>query len=97
MRKIIRCPTHPGNIIREDYLLPLSVTIKDMAETLGVSRKTLSKIINERGSITPDMALRLSRAFDTTPELWLNLQKNYDLWQAETHLREWKKVKPIPQ
>ena len=97
MRKIIRCPTHPGNIIREDYLLPLSVTIKDMAEVLGVSRKTLSKIINERGSITPDMALRLSRAFDTTPELWLNLQKNYDLWQAETHSKEWKKVKPIPQ
>ena len=65
MRRMIRRPTHPGNIIREDYLLPLSVTIKDMAETLGVSRKTLSKIINERGSITPDTALRLSRAFDT--------------------------------
>ena len=67
-----------------------------MAETLGVSRKTLSKIINGRGSITPDMALRLSRAFDTSPEFWLNLQKNYDLWQAETLSKEWRKVKPIP-
>jgi addiction module HigA family antidote len=75
MRKMIRRPTHPGNIIKEDYLLPLSITIKDMADTLGVSRKTLSKIINERGAITPDMALRLSRAFDTTPDFWLNLQK----------------------
>ena len=96
MRKMIRRPTHPGNIIKEDYLVPLSVTIKDMAELLGVSRKTLSKIINERGSITPDMALRLSRAFDTTPGFWLNLQKNYDLWQAETASKEWQKVKPIP-
>ncbi len=97
MRKITRKPTHPGNIIKEDYLLPLSVTIKDMAENLGVSRKTLSKIINERGSITPDMALRLSRAFDTSPDLWLNLQKNYDLWLAETESKEWKKVKPFPK
>jgi len=96
MRRMIRCPTHPGNIIKEDYLLPLSITIKDMADTIGVSRKTLSKIINERGSITPDMALRLSRAFDTTPDFWLNLQKNYDLWHAETASKEWQKVKPYP-
>ncbi|MGB5157101.1 helix-turn-helix transcriptional regulator [Desulfobacterium sp. N47] len=97
MKKMTRRPTHPGNIIKEDYLLPLSATIKDMAATLGVSRKTLSKIINERGTITPDMALRLSRAFDTTPDFWLNLQKNYDLWQAETESQEWKKVKPFPK
>ncbi len=97
MRRMIRRPTHPGNIIKEDYLLPLSITIKDMADTLGVSRKTLSKIINERGAITPDMALRLSRAFDTTPDFWLNLQQNYDLWHAETASKEWQKVKPFPQ
>ena len=83
MRKIKRQPTHPGKIIKEDYLMPLSITIKDMAELLGISRKTLSKIINERGSISPDMALRLSRAFDTTPDLWLILKKNYDLLHAE--------------
>jgi len=97
MRRVIRRPTHPGKIIKEDYILPLSITIKDMSATLGVSRKTLSKIINERGSITPDMALRLSRAFDTTPLLWVNLQKNFDLWQAETESQEWKKVKPFSQ
>jgi len=97
MQRMTRRPTHPGNIIKEDYLLPLSITIKDMAATLGVSRKTLSKIINERGAITPNMALRLSRALDTTPDFWLNLQKNFDLWQAKIETQEWKKVKPLPQ
>jgi len=95
MKKMKRQPTHPGTIIREDYLEPLSISIKDMAAMLGVSRKTLSKIINERGSFTPDMALRLSRAFDTTPDLWLNLQKNYDLWHAEKDSKDWKTVKPL--
>jgi addiction module HigA family antidote len=95
MRKMKRQPTHPGSIIKNDYLGPLSITIKDMAKLLGVSRKTLSKIINERGSITPDMALRLSRAFNTTPDLWLNLQKNFDLWHAGISSKEWQKVKPI--
>jgi antitoxin HigA-1 len=97
MKRMTRCPTHPGRIIKEDYLLPLCLTIKDIAEKLGVSRKTLSKIINERGAVTPDMALRLARAFDTTPDFWLNLQKNYDLWHAEMASQEWWKVKPFPR
>ncbi len=95
MRKIKRQPTHPETIINEDYLIPLNVTIKDMASLLGVSRKTLSKIVNERGSITPDMALRLSRAFDTTPDLWMTLQKNFDLWKAENSSNAWQSVKPL--
>jgi len=90
-----RQPTHPGKIIREDYLKPLSMTINEFASVLGISRKTLSKIINERGAITPDMALRLSRAFNTTPDFWLNLQKNYDLWLAEHSSNEWQRVKPL--
>lgn len=96
MQKMKRKPTHPGKIIKEDYLSPLSISIKDMSSNLGVSRKTLSKIINERGSITPEMALRLSRAFDTTPDLWMNLQKKYDLWQAEHSSNSWQTVKPLP-
>ena len=95
MRKMERQPTHPGKIIREDYLQYLSITISELASILDISRKTLSKIINERGSITPDMALRLSRAFDTTPNFWLNLQKNYDLWQAEHASKGWQRVKPL--
>lgn len=95
MRTMKRQPTHPGAILKEDYLQPLSITIQEMAAVLGVSRKTLSKIINGRGAVTPDMALRLSRAFDTTPELWMNLQKNYDLWHAAHDSKAWKLVKPV--
>jgi len=90
-----RQPTHPGNIIREDYLKPLAITISELASVLGVSRKTLSKILNGRGAITPDMALRLARAFNTTADLWLSLQKNYDLWQAEHTSNDWQRVKPL--
>ena len=95
MKKMKRKPTHPGVIVKEDYLKPLSLTITELSSVLGISRKTLSKIINERGSVTPDMALRLSQAFDTTPIFWLNLQKNYDLWQAEHVSNEWQLIKPF--
>ena len=64
-------------------------------EELGMVSPEYAKIINCRGAITPDMALRLSRAFDTTPELWINLQKNYDLWHAAHTSNSWKAVKPI--
>lgn len=97
MREMKRQPTHPGAILKEDYLVPLAITITDMAAKLGVSRKTLSKILNENGAITPDMALRLSRAFGTTPDLWLNLQKNYDLWNAQHASNAWKSVRPLPE
>ena len=95
MRTMKRQPTHPGVILKEDYLNPLAITITNMARILGVSRKTLSKIINEGGSITPDMALRLSITLDTTPELWMNLQQNYDLWKAKHTSTAWQSVKPI--
>ena len=95
MRIRKRAPAHPGRIIKNHHLKPLSMKIKDLANVLGVSRKTLSKIVNENGSITPDMALRLSRAFDTSPDLWLNLQKNFDLWKASNQSDDWKKVQPI--
>nr|VFJ90946.1 MAG: addiction module antidote protein, HigA family [Candidatus Kentron sp. H]VFJ92092.1 MAG: addiction module antidote protein, HigA family [Candidatus Kentron sp. H]VFJ98665.1 MAG: addiction module antidote protein, HigA family [Candidatus Kentron sp. H] len=96
MKKMTRQPMHPGKILKEDYLAPLSITVTELSSVIGVSRKTLSKIINERGSVTPDMALRLSRAFDTSPDLWMNLQKNYDLWQAEHLSDSWQFVKPFP-
>ena len=95
MRRMEREPTHPGKIIREDYLKPLAITISKFASVLGVSRKTLSKILNGRGTITPDMALRLARAFNTTADFWLNLQKNHDLWQAEHRSNDWQRVKPF--
>lgn len=75
-------PPHPGEILRELCLEPLDLTITDAATGLGVSRKTLSSILNGRAGISPEMALRLSIAFDTTPESWLNQQAQYDLWIA---------------
>lgn len=90
-----RQPAHPGGILKRHYMEPLTLTVSELAKALGVSRKTLSKIVNERGSITPEMALRLSRAFDTTPALWLNLQQNYDLWWASHESRDWKLVEAL--
>ena len=95
MRTRKRPPTHPGDILKRHYMEPLSLTVLELASTLGVSRKTLSKIVNERGDITPDMALRLSKAFKTTPELWLNLQQAYDLWQASHKSDAWKLVEAV--
>ena len=95
MERRKRAPNHPGAILSRQYLEPLELTVSELARILGVSRKTVSKIINERGSITADMALRLSRAFKTTPQLWLNLQQNYQLWHAAQDSDRWKKVKAI--
>jgi len=76
-------PPHPGEIIRELCLEPLGISVTEAAESLGVSRKTLSSILNGRAGISPEMAIRLSIAFDTSPESWLSQQSQYDLWQAE--------------
>jgi len=76
-------PPHPGEILRTLCLEPLELTVSDAARALGVSRKTLSSILNGRAGISPEMAIRLSIAFDTTAESWLNQQMHYDLWQAE--------------
>jgi addiction module HigA family antidote len=95
MRERKRPPVHPGRILKNHHLIPLSISITDLAKILGVSRKTTSRIINERGAITPDMALRLSRAFKTTPNLWLGLQQEYDLWHATHESREWQRVKAV--
>jgi len=95
MRIKRRPPTHPGGILKRHYLEPLSLTISELARILGVSRKTISKIVNEHGSVTPDMALRLSKAFKTTPELWLNLQQNYDLWYASQKSNNWHMIEAV--
>lgn len=78
-------PPHPGEVIRELCLEPLKLSVTEAAKGLGVSRKTLSAILNGRAGISPEMAVRLSIAFDTTAESWLNQQLQYDLWNAEQH------------
>jgi len=76
-------PPHPGEVLRELCLEPLGVTVTAAAKSLGVSRKALSELLNGKSGISPEMAVRLSIAFDTTPESWLTQQMHYDLWRAE--------------
>jgi antitoxin HigA-1 len=76
-------PPHPGEILRSLCLEPLGLSVTDAAKGLGVSRKTLSAVLNGRSGVSPEMAVRLSIAFNTSAESWLNQQVQYDLWQAE--------------
>src|SRR6056297_3053599 len=79
---ITRKPTHPGEILLEDVIKPLGLTITEAAQKLGVSRKTLSELVNQRSSLSPEMALRISKATHTSPESWLGMQLKLDLWNA---------------
>lgn len=83
-------PPHPGEILRELCLEPLGISVTKAAEALGVSRKTLSAILNGRAGISPEMAVRLSIAFNTSPESWLNQQAQYDLWRVRQKQSEFK-------
>lgn len=76
-------PPHPGQLLRKAYLEPYELTVTQLARALRVSRKNLSEILNGHTGISPEMALRLSRAFNTNPEWWMNQQMQYDLWQAQ--------------
>ena len=75
-------PPHVGEILREMYLEPLQLSVTDVAKRLGVSRQAISRLINEKTGISADMALRLAKAFGTSPEYWMNMEKNYELWQV---------------
>lgn len=79
-------PSHPGKVLRDIYLEPLGLGQSEAAENLGVTRKTLSLLLNEHQGISAEMALRLAKAFNTTPELWLNMQNSYDLWMIKKKL-----------
>ena len=72
-------PPHPGRLVRQDCLEPLGLTITDGAKALGVSRQALNNLVNGKSGISPEMAFRLSKAFGSTPEVWLRIQMNYDL------------------
>ena len=79
-------PPHPGEIIREYCIDALNLTVTDAAKFLGVTRKTLSALLNAKAGISPEMALRLSRVFGRSPEGWLKLQLQYDLWKAQNRV-----------
>lgn len=81
-----RKPTHPGRILREEFLEPSGLTQTELAEELGISLPRLNEIVNERRNVSADTALRLSHYFDTTPEFWMNLQRSVDLWEAKQNM-----------
>jgi len=90
-----RRPTPPGEILSYEYFEPLGLTQKELAAALGITRVRLSEIIRGKRAITPDTALRLARFFDTTPEFWLGLQTDLNLWDTlQAHGAEYDKIKP---
>jgi addiction module HigA family antidote len=76
-------PVHPGTILKGLYLEPMEITITQAANNLGIARKTLSQLVNGHMGVSAEMAIRLSKALNTSPQLWLNMQQGYDLWVAE--------------
>ncbi len=88
-------PPHPGEFIKEIYIQPFNLTSRSVAETLNVSPSTFSRLLNGGSNISPEMALRLSKALGRSPESWLAMQDQYDLWHAKkkVNLREVKKLK----
>ena len=89
-------PTHPGEMLREDFLPDYGLTVAGLAKALGVSRQTMNDLLRERRGVSPAMALRLSRLFSNSPEFWLNAQRAVDLWDAEKALKtRVERIKPL--
>jgi len=95
-RPLKRAPIHPGEILREDVLSSLGISVTEAARRLGVSRQQLHRILACTNPITPRMALRIGRFAGNGPGLWLRMQQNYDLWQAEQQMKEeLSKIEPV--
>ncbi|XOV87380.1 MAG: HigA family addiction module antitoxin [Pseudomonadota bacterium] len=95
-RKMLRRPTHPGEMLREDFLPDFELTVSGLAESIGVSRQSVNEILRERRAISPEMALRLSKLFGNSPEFWMNAQRAVDLWDAsQTIKKDVQKIKPL--
>jgi addiction module HigA family antidote len=90
---MMKSPAHPGEMLREDVLAPLGLSVTEAAERLGMSRVALSRVLNGRAAISPDLAVRLERAGVSTARAWLSMQANYDL--AEAMQRQQPDVKPL--
>ncbi len=95
MRDPRRQPTHPGEVLREDVLPALRMTQTEFAERLGVSRLSVSELLHERRALSADMAVRIGRLTDTTPESWLHMQTAVDLWALEQDSKRYRHIEPI--
>ncbi|RJQ53623.1 MAG: addiction module antidote protein, HigA family [Actinobacteria bacterium] len=91
-----RKPTHPGEMLREDFIPDYGLSVSGLASALGVSRQTINELLRERRAVSPEMALRLSRLFGNSPEFWLNAQRAVDLWQARRAISDKvRRIKPV--
>ena len=79
---VSRKPTHPGEILREEFIPDYGLSVTQLSQRLSVSRQSVNELVRERRAVSPDMALRLARLFGTSPQYWLNLQRNVDLWDS---------------
>jgi addiction module HigA family antidote len=93
---IRRRPTHPGEMLREDFLPDYDLTVSGLAEAIGVSRQSVNELLRARRAVSPEMALRLSRLFGNSPEFWLNAQRAIDLWEAGKAIRgDMRRIRPL--
>ncbi|MGL6161468.1 HigA family addiction module antitoxin [Microbulbifer sp.] len=91
-----RRPTHPGEILREDFMPDYGLTTSSLAQAVGVSRQSINELVHERRGLSPEMALRLARLFGNSPEFWLSAQRAVDLWEAaQTIEQEVARIKPL--
>lgn len=91
-----RRPTHPGEMLREDFLPDYGLTVSGLAKALRVSRQSISELLHERRAVSPEMALRLARLFGNSPEFWVNAQRAVDLWDAAQAIRtDIARIKPL--
>ena len=90
-----RRPTHPGAVLREDVLPALEMTQGELAQRLGVSRLSISELLHEKRALSPDMAVRIGRLTNTTPESWLRMQEAVDLWELERNPRRYRHIEPV--
>lgn len=82
MTLVSRKPTHPGEMIREEFMPDYNLSVSKLGELLGVSRQSANELVRERRAVSPEMALRLARVFKTSPQYWMNMQRNVDLWDS---------------
>lgn len=91
-----RRPTHPGEMLREDFLPDFELSVSRLAEAVGVSRQSINELLRERRAVSPEMALRLGRLFGNSPEFWLNAQRAVDLWDAARKIKkDVSRIKPL--
>ena len=88
MTIIARRPTHPGEMLREEFMPDFGLSVAQLAARIGVSRQSINELVNERRALSPGMALRLARLFGTSPQYWMNMQRNIDIWDSLDEERE---------